>query len=29
VMHSATTRDLPRSKRRTLLRTIVSGDEPY
>lgn len=29
VMHHATTRDLPREKRRTLLRTIIGGDEPY
>jgi taurine dioxygenase len=29
VIHSATTRDLPREKRRTLLRTIVSGDVPF
>jgi len=28
-MHHATTRELPREKRRTLLRTIISGDEPY
>jgi taurine dioxygenase len=29
VMHHATTRELPPSKRRTLWRTIVSGTEPY
>ncbi len=29
VMHSATTRDLPREKRRTLWRTIIVGEEPY
>jgi taurine dioxygenase len=29
VMHHATTRELPREKRRTLLRTIIGGDEPY
>jgi taurine dioxygenase len=29
VMHAATSRDLPASKRRTLWRTIISGDEPF
>ncbi|HUJ73510.1 MAG TPA: TauD/TfdA family dioxygenase [bacterium] len=29
VMHAATTRDLPASKRRTLWRTIISGEEPF